>query len=148
MNTSKGEGMSIEKLLFSDPASSILKKGLDVEMMRNSVIASNIANVDTPDYKAKNINFEKTFQDALGSQGQIKMSKTNSKHISPGIETLKSSQPEIEIESDPSRPDGNNVNIDKEMTKLADVQLGYEALITAMQKRGGIIKHAINDGKG
>ncbi len=140
--------MSIEKLLFSDRAATILKKGLDIEMMRNSLIASNIANVDTPGYKAKNINFEKTFQDALGSKNQLKMSKTHSKHLSTGTETLKRAQPKIEVESDPARPDGNNVNIDKEMTKLADVQLGYDALVTLMQKRGSIKKYAVNDGKG
>lgn len=140
--------MSIQKLLFSDPASAILKKGLDIEMMRNSVIASNIANVETPEYKAKNINFEKTFQDALGAKGQLKMSQTNRGHIATGIDTLVRTQPKVEVETDPSRPDGNNVNIDKEMTKLADVQLGYDALSTAMVKRGAILKYAITDGKG
>jgi len=139
--------MSIEKLLFSDRAGILLKKGLDVEMMRNSVIASNIANADTPGYKAKNINFEKTFQDALGSKDQLKMTKTDSRHLSVGMETLKRVQPEVTVEQDPARPDGNNVSVDKEMTKLADVQLGYDALVTAMMKRGGILKAAINEGR-
>lgn len=140
--------MSIQKLLFSDPANAILKKGLDIEMMRNSVIASNLANVETPGYKAKNINFEKTFQDALGTKNQIKMAQTNSRHISTGIDTLVRAQPKVDVESDPSRPDGNNVNIDKEMTKLADVQLGYDALATVLTKRGSILKYAITEGKG
>ena len=140
--------MSIEKLLFSDRANIIMKKGLDVEMMRNSVIASNIANVDTPGYKAKNINFEKTFQDALGTENQLKVSTTNSKHLAPGIDTLKGLEPEVDVETDPGRPDGNNVNIDKEMMKLADVQMGYDALTPMLLKRGSINKYAITEGKG
>ncbi len=139
--------MSIQKLLFSDRAPAILKKGLDIQMKRNSLIASNIANVDTPDYKAKTINFEKTFQDALGGGDQLKIKKTHSGHIGTGIDTLKAKVPDIEVEQDPAGPDGNNVNIDKEMMKLADVQLGYDALTTALIKRGSIVKYAITESR-
>ncbi len=138
---------AIEKMLFSDALPQMLKKALDFQSMRHTIIASNIANVDTPGYKAVDIRFEKELRSAIGSGDTLAMKTTDSKHIGGRKKDLKGIKPEIIPERGVSRLDGNNVDIDREMTKLAENQLMYIATIRAMTKRGELIKYAIEQGR-
>lgn len=138
----------IDKILFSDTTPRLLKKTLDFHLQKNSVISSNIANADTPGYKAVDIKFEEQLRTAIGSGDQIKMKATQNEHFTSDINQIDKVTPTILEESDPARPDGNNVRIEKEMSKLVETQLKYNAIAQAITKRGSILRYAIGEGKG
>ncbi len=136
----------ISSILFSDKARMVVKKSVHFNAQKVSIISSNIANAETPGYKAVRLNFEEALQSAV-SGNLLKMKTTNSNHIQPSGGTLKNLKPQIEIDRSPGRIDGNNVDIDKEVTDMAEAQIAYEAAISAMKKRGAIVKYAVTDAK-
>ncbi|HJP18903.1 MAG TPA: flagellar basal body rod protein FlgB [Nitrospinota bacterium] len=137
----------LDRMLFSDKTPKLLKKSLDLHLQKNSVISSNIANVDTPGYKAVDLKFDEQLQSAIGTGNQIKMKATQKKHFTADIKQIDKVKPTVSEENDPARPDGNNVKIEKEMSKLVETQLMYNSIVQAMTKRGGILRYAIEEGK-
>ncbi len=137
----------LDQVLFSDKTPKVLKKVLDFNLQRNNQIASNIANIDTPGYKATDIKFEDQLRTAIGAGNQLKMKATQNGHISADIKKLDNIKPEVIEEDDPSRPDGNNVSLEKEMYKLVETQLMYNSVIQAITKRGSILRYAVEEGK-
>ena len=137
--------MLIDKLLFSDQTPLVLKKGLDFQSARNLMISANVSNMETPDFKAHDINFEKQLQEFIKSGDHLQMKSTNSKHFGPSNDGLKAMKPQPFELTDPSKSNGNNVNIDKEMGKLAENQIMYTAFIQLMMKRGSTVRSAITE---
>lgn len=127
----------------------ILEKGLDASWKRNEVIAANIANADTPGYKSKNLAFESVFQRELKPDSFALRSGSagtdNPRHID--FETESSQLRVTEQNRSAMRMDGNNVDVDKEMTELAKNQILFDTLTYTMSKQLGRIKTAINEGK-
>lgn len=121
----------------------IMASALDAYTLRNSTIASNIANVDTPGYKRKEVKFEEYLQGAVGSlkDGNNTANK-NSKgriahqfgNIQVGVGTIKA---EVVDQSTDSmyRIDGNNVDIDNEMTEIVKNQLRYQTVINGLNNQ-------------
>jgi len=136
----------INSLLFSDKTPKLIKKSLDFNTRKASVITANIANSETPAYKAVNLKFEEMLQDAA-TGNRLPMKTTNPKHIASGVQDLQRMEPIVEVDSSPGRMDGNNVNMEKEVTSLAQTQLAYEAAITAMSSRGAMVKSAVTESK-
>ncbi|MFC7392544.1 flagellar basal body rod protein FlgB [Scopulibacillus cellulosilyticus] len=119
---------------------SLLEKALDNTSVRQKVIGQNIANIDTPNYKAKQV----TFQNELNSA--LEANKTDSKHISFSNESEK--EPRITIDHSTSlQNNGNNVDIDKEMSELAENQIDYQALVTAVSQKFQQYKMVLGGGK-
>lgn len=103
--------------------------------MRHGAIASNIANVDTPGYKAVDVTFKAALESATG-----RMAVTNRRHMEPaGFSAM---MDVVELGGD-ARRDGNNVNIDHEMVKLAENQLEYRFLSRRLKAKFDKIKEAI-----
>lgn len=110
--------------LFGGTISNI-ESGLSYASLKQKVIAQNIANVDTPNYKAQDVSFSKMLSDA--KESYIKANRTNEKHIdfqtdvqTPGVFTYSNSS---------YREDGNGVDMDKEQASLAKNTIYYNALI-------------------
>ncbi len=137
--------MLIDHLLFADKTPLILKKGLDFQSERQLLISSNISNIDTPGYQAKDIDFKGALKAALGSSDDLKMRYTHRSHIGPNPDALKGLQAEIFSETDAAKSNGNNVNIDKEMMKLAENQISYNATVQMLAKRNSTIRAAITE---
>ena len=137
----------LDRILFSDKTPKLLKKTLDLYLQKNSVISSNIANADTPGYKAVDLKFDEQLQTAIGSGNQIKMKATQKRHFTTDVKQIDKVKPTVSEESDPARPDGNNVKIEKEMSKLVETQLMYNSIVQAMTKRGSILRYAVEEGK-
>jgi len=130
-----------------DPTIGALNTSLNLRQMNQNVISSNIANADTPGYKAKAMDFETALRTALDVGDQLKMEVTQEKHIAP------QSQDPIhpEIFDDPNgveSMDGNTVERAAEMAKMAENQLLYDASIEMMKKKIGMLRYAINEGGG
>jgi len=137
--------MLIDRLLFNDSAPKVLRKALDFQSQRNLLISSNISNLDTPGYSAKDIDFKSQLVNAMGRGGDLAMKVTQPGHLGPGASALQAMQPQTFFEKDESRSDGNNVNIDKEMAKLAENQISYNATVQLLSKRSSTIRAAINE---
>jgi flagellar basal-body rod protein FlgB len=112
----------INNNMFSN--TNLLGKSLNATLLRHNVISMNIANSDTPNYKRKDVHFEGMLQEALSANN--KLSEVDLEEITPKVVTDKSNYS--------YRLDGNNVNIDNEMTELAKNQIKYNVLIDQISK--------------
>ena len=114
--------------MTTPPLMQLLQGYLKVTSDRQQLVASNIANVDTPGYQTKDINFQAAMQQA--SQG-------NNLHLEPAS---------IEVEGLPTRPDGNNVNVDRESLLLSQTQLQYQMGVQLIKSEFHRLLTAIKDG--
>ena len=124
-----------------------LNTSLNLRQMNQNVISSNIANADTPGYKAKAIDFETALRTALGVGEQLKMQSADPGHMIP------QQQDPIhpEIFDDPNGVeslDGNTVERSVESAKLAENHLLYDASVEMLKKKLGMLKYAVTDGGG
>ena len=135
----------INNLLFSDRAPKVAKKSLDFQVQRAAMTSANIANAETPNYKTKDVHFENILQSVSSSNNFLQVKSTHSRHITPSLPDFNSLNPEVVTDFSQGRIDGNNVDLDKEVTTLSETKLAYDAAITAMNKRGGIIRAAVTE---
>ena len=122
--------------LFNDPRINVLSQALTGLSQRQQAIAGNIANVDTPGYQRKDVNFEAQLRAELGLDSGVALAGTNASHIpgaggAPGL--LDSAGGSNSSASPSKRNDGNNVDIDYEMTQLSQTSLQYETLTQVTQ---------------
>lgn len=128
-----------------DPTFRFLEKTANFRMARQEVVASNLANADTPGYIAKEVPFDAYLAQAEAPGGVgVAPAATNARHFGsmPGAHAL---PPPVEEEGDPTRVDGNNVVLEKEMTKMAENTVGYLTGITLVSRKLRMIRSAIDD---
>jgi flagellar basal-body rod protein FlgB len=122
---------------FGDLTTSVLTKSLDATGMKHRVIADNIANVETPGFTRSDVNFEAQLQEALASSDP-----------ESAMRQVDAMAPEVEQDTlSPAGPNGNNVNIDKEMAGLTKNNLQYDAMVELLNLKGSMVRLAINEGK-
>jgi len=104
---------------------------LNLRAVRQELIASNIANADTPNYKAKDIDFASALQGALSGNGQkLQVAVTSSQHLAGATgESVMGAPVQYRNPLQPSA-DGNTVDLDVEHAQFADNALRYEASVT------------------
>jgi len=125
----------------------LLEQGLNAAWLRNEVISNNLANVDTPGYKSSSVEFESMLADALGNTG-ITGRQTREKHLPIGSAIPEGIEPVVRQNSDTTmRMDGNNVDIDKEMSELAMNSIYYNALIQKISGELSRIRMAVQEGR-
>ena len=106
---------------------------LDLRQMQNSLSASNIANADTPHYKAKLIRFDELLEDAMGSD-KFSLRRTQERHLM-GFDGAPDDPTVTELEPPPWSLDGNSVQLEREMVRLKSNALMYRTLIQGMTLR-------------
>lgn len=114
--------------MIQNEVNSLLKRSMDVTTQANKVIANNIANVNMRDYKRHYVPFEQVMKESNAS-GNLKT--TNEKHMGIGSK-------EVQIKRDNStsmREDGNNVDIETEMTSQASNTMMYESLVRFVNEK-------------
>lgn len=107
-----------------DPTGSALERYMDLLATRQKVIASNIANADTPGYKTQDIDFQSEFQSAINGPA-------NPTEV-PGLKT---------------NNDGNNVSLDREARLLSENALRFNIATQLMKGQISTMKMAIDEGK-
>lgn len=125
-----------------------LAASLNLRQIRHEVLTSNIANADTPGYKAKRVDFEEALARALDVDGNLEMLTSEEKHFDVGNGGFENLQPEIY--DDPNgivSEDGNTVDRDAEMAKMAENKILYDASVKLLNKKLGMLKYAINSEK-
>ena len=117
----------------------VLDKAADASWIKNEVISNNIANVDTPNYKRQDVEFETYLLAQL--QG------ANSSNLGATVAGVDLDSLNSTIYTDSSllsyRLDGNNVDIDTENVELASNQLKYQALVGSIVNEFSMIKSAM-----
>ncbi len=130
-----------------DRTTRVLNKVLDLRQENQQVIASNIANADTPGYAPAKMSFEGDLQKALSSPG-TSLSHTRPGHFAIGGSTLDAVQGRVL--RTPSRSpigDGNGVQLDQEMVDLAENEILYEAAAQMLNKKLALLKYVAQDGR-
>lgn len=126
--------------LFSNSITS-LERGLDYASLKQKTIANNIANVDTPNYKAKEVDFKKIME---GSQSDFKNNKTDRRHFDFSAQ---SSGPVISARNMSYNENGNSVDLDAEMSKMAQNQIYYNALTDRLNSKYSSLTNLIKGGR-
>lgn len=130
-----------------DPTIGALNTSLNLRLMNQNVISSNIANADTPGYKAKALDFESALRSALGLSDQVRMEVTSPEHQVPSATDPVSPV----VYDDPNgieSLDGNTVDRSAEMAKMAENQLLYDASVEMLKKKLGMLRYSITEGGG
>ena len=126
----------------------LLGRAMDLRSTKHTVVMSNIANMDTPNYKAFDLMVEEELEKAKGFGNAAKIERTHQRHLSgrhagPGhvMPTLDKT-PQASL-----RRDGNTVDMDREMAKLAENNLMYNAMAQIISKKFQGLKDAIKGGR-
>ena len=125
---------------------------LNLRAQRQQLLASNIANADTPNYKARDIDFAKTLEGAMANKTTtvkpVEMARTSAGHLAgkpPIDDGIGGSALQYRTPSQGS-VDGNTVDLDEERTQFTDNGIRYEAGITAIKGQLKALLAAIQPG--
>ena len=126
----------------------LLQAALEGLSARQRTISDNVANVDTPQFKASRVSFETEMKKAIGdTDNPLPMFKVKDAVQGPG-DAPAEIKPTVTVESETSRRnDGNNVDVDREMLDLTDTNMRFNAVISTVTSKLQILRYAINDGK-
>jgi flagellar basal-body rod protein FlgB len=128
----------------------ILGQSLTLRQARHGMTTSNLANIDTPNYRVRDIRFEQTLQNALGRQeGALAPRQTNPLHMpQKDVEAAYRNSGRDTVYSYYGQDEKGNdvVDIDMEMTKLAKNHLIYNATVQMLAKEYENLKYAIGEG--
>ena len=113
----------------STPLMQLLQGYLKITSDRQQLIASNVANADTPGYHTKDINFQTAMQRVSDEGDDMQFMPASS-----------------EVEGLPERPDGNNVNVDRESLMMGETQLQYQMGVQLIKAEFHRLLTAIKEG--
>lgn len=123
----------------------VLNRALNYSAQKQKVISQNIANVDTPNYKAKDVSFQAYFQDALGQS--IQAYRTDPRHLDFSGNGSDNSQAIVNRPNVQYNSNGNSVDMDQEMSDLATNQIYYDALVEQVNSKFATLQNVIRGGK-
>ena len=135
--------VNVNRSSISENTYDLIKKSMDASALRGKVIANNIANINTKGYKKLYVTFEENLNDSMVKN--ISLKTDNNKHIQ-----AVSGNGEIAVQRDEStsmRQDGNNVDIDLEMTNQAANTLMFNALVQRISGNISMKRYIIGGGK-
>ncbi len=119
-------------------------QGMQLRAARAEVIAGNIANADTPGYKAKDMDFQKAMQQA-SQQQQMGMSRTNTKHFD--VRTELNNNVDFRIPNQPDTGDGNTVNVQVERNLYLENSVEYQAGVQFLSGKIKALQKVISGGR-
>ena len=117
--------------------SSLLFKQLGLKAEQQKVISSNIANIDTPGYKTKELNFnDELKRSQIDSSNQLQLVVTNKNHIQIESINKKVVNPYVisNVKGLDEQNDGNNVNLDTQMSNMAQNSVMFQAIQSSIKK--------------
>lgn len=134
--------------MIYDPlaSTSILSKAIGAASLRTEVIANNIANADTPGFKASTVKFEE-FLSASMDADTFRARRTRAGHTEFWDENASLTPTVVQNKDTVMRLDGNNVDPEAEMVAQARNNIYYSFLIQKLNKEIGRIKYAISEGR-
>ncbi|MBB5172083.1 flagellar basal body rod protein FlgB [Texcoconibacillus texcoconensis] len=131
--------------IFGNSTNQLLENALKATTTRQKTIAHNIANVDTPNYSAKKTVFNHELNQAMDNE-RLQAHRTNEGHLSFG--GIRSDEPQVVKRNNTMyNHNGNNVDIDHEMTALSKNQINHNALVDQLNGRFNKIQIALGQGR-
>jgi flagellar basal-body rod protein FlgB len=131
-----------------DKTTSALSTALNMRLLKHNLISSNIANAETPGYHAKKIDFEEALARALDIDGVRGMSTSHGSHFSVGAGSVEKARPDIyENPEGAINNDGNTVDLEREMSALAENTVMYKAALALINKKLAALRYAATDGR-
>ncbi len=130
-----------------DKTTRALAASANLRSLRQNVVSANIANAETPGYTAKKLDFEEALGRALELEGVGGMKANNERHYIGGAGSLASVKADTYDNPDANKNnDGNTVDLEREMSTLAENSLLYKAAIQLINKKLAALKYAAGEG--
>jgi len=125
--------------ILSDRALLAAQMALDGLALRQELIGHNLANVDTPGYRAQTVDFQSALRRALDKTSRLDLKTTNVAHqAAPNrVDRVLITHRKGGV----LRADGNNVDIDVELSQMAETGIHYNALTTLVSKKLLLLKN-------
>jgi len=130
-------------------AHELMKEAMDYRAARQDMIASNIANADTPNYRPRDIRFEealaqKSAEIYADKSNTLQMTQTSGAHLS-GVSSVSDTRATTFFrDGHMARNDGNSVDLDVESSEMAKNSMMFNALTAAIKKDSMIFKSVID----
>lgn len=140
-----------EKMLINPLSTNIvtksLSKSLDIAALKQKITASNLANIDTPGYKAKTMDFRSALKNAVknATYSSMGLDMTDNNHLEISNEGLS-----LSIEEDNEtipKNDGNNVDLDKEMMEMSETNAVFKVSTRFLIDKIRMIKYTLREGR-
>ncbi|PIF04094.1 MAG: flagellar basal body rod protein FlgB [Arcobacter sp.] len=128
------QASSVTELLFQQ---------LNFRGERQKVISSNIANIDTPEYKTKDLRFKDQLRKS-NEEYNLKLAITHKKHISLNEEKIDTNFDIYEVKNLVEQNDGNNVNLDTQMSEMSKNSIMFNAVQSSIKKDSAWFKTMID----
>ena len=122
-----------------------LFENLNYRAERQKVISSNIANINTPNYKTKEVSFQSAL-DEKNKERDLELFATNEKHITryENDNSTKSKMEIYEVENLQEQNDGNNVSLDAQMSEMSKNSIMFQALQSSIKKDSTLFRSIID----
>ncbi|MGA7342238.1 MAG: flagellar biosynthesis protein FlgB [Terracidiphilus sp.] len=114
--------------MATTPLLQVLQGYLKVTSDRQQLVATNMANIDTPGYQTKDIDFQSAMRQVMDAGGGPHLQEAS-----------------VNVVNLPARPDGNNVNIDRESMTMSETQLQYQMGVQLIKEQFHELLTAIKD---
>ena len=115
----------------------MMEDRLSLNSLNQKLISGNLANINTPGYKAKEVSFEAALRESLEDH-VLQMVKSNGTHLAPDEPVHAMQQPEI--------TESGAVDLDTEMVKLTKNSIEYQYMVSMLNKKLTMLKTAITEG--
>jgi flagellar basal-body rod protein FlgB len=124
-------------------------EALNQRLARSQVTTANIANAEVPGYRAIGFDFEDQLQAMMGNEEGGEMKTNHPKHFkSEFLNADGTILPDVYVKPTESIPqDGNTVDVDKEMSVLAQDQLLYRSTVELINRKIAMLRYAISGGR-
>ncbi|MFS0787033.1 flagellar basal body rod protein FlgB [Shouchella sp. 1P09AA] len=127
--------------MFTTQSISVLEGALQYATDQQKAISSNIANVDTPNYKEKSASFQHVLQTAQANGSDFIARKTDDRHVTFPLPHI--SQENMMQQLQQYNHNGNSVDIDKQMSLMAENQIYHQALVDRLTSNFQSLETAI-----
>jgi flagellar basal-body rod protein FlgB len=125
-----------------DQTVSGLNKAMDLAWRKNKALAANVANAETPKYKAVDLQFGQELEQAFSRGEKQQLTKTDPKHL----EVSPAAKANYVLDtSGVMKSDGNNVDIDQQMVSLAQNSSDYANAAQLIRRQIGLVRSAIRE---
>lgn len=121
---------------FGSSVLNVLEKSMDLNWLRQQLIADNIANVDTPQYKRQDIDFQKSLKKALSNTGGTDLQGNGEQPVF------------VDSGNTSGAENGNNVDMESELAQQSMNLLQYDVLARLESDQLGMLRTAIMEGRG
>lgn len=128
-----------------DESIELAKRVLDLRALQNRVIATNLANEETPGFRANEVHFKDALAAVRHDASSVSMHVTDNRHLLPTMKTLGGRIAETPAGDLPL--DANSVNLELEMAKLSDNAMQYNATAQILTKEYRHLLEAIREGR-